>query len=139
MQYLSRQEILDIHDVLENEGSCLPGIRDNSSLLMLSGQTSMQANDKFYPNIYIKAAFYIRAIAGGHIFNDGNKRSGVGVLDVFLIKNDYILKYISKEELVESTIKIARNELSLEEIAKWIQKNSIYSPNTETSSGLSEK
>jgi death on curing protein len=41
----------------------------------------------FYPTVYDKAACLFFSIAGGHIFSNGNKRTAVLALDIFLMAN----------------------------------------------------
>ena len=47
--------------------------------------------EEFYPTIYDKAACLFFSIAGGHIFSNGNKRTGVLALDQFLLANSVYL------------------------------------------------
>jgi death on curing protein len=43
-----------------------------------------------FPNIYLKAASMMEAIARWHIFVDGNKRTALLITDTYLAINDYI-------------------------------------------------
>lgn len=52
----------------------------------------------FYPTIYDKAACLFFSIAGGHIFSNGNKRTGVLALDQFLFANSVYL-LLSNEDM----------------------------------------
>jgi death-on-curing family protein len=52
----------------------------------------------FYPTIYDKAACLFFSIAGGHIFSNGNKRTGVLALDQFLLANSVYL-LLSNEDM----------------------------------------
>ncbi len=45
-----------------------------------------------YPDVNTKAAFYFVKIVKGHMFNDGNKRTGLGAMQTFLNLNGYQLK-----------------------------------------------
>ncbi len=47
--------------------------------------------DYFYPTLYDKAACLFFSIAGGHIFGNGNKRTAVVTLDLFLVANSMCL------------------------------------------------
>lgn len=42
-----------------------------------------------YPSIPDKAAVYLFTIVSGHLFQDGNKRTGLTVALLFLLVNDY--------------------------------------------------
>ncbi len=53
---------------------------------------------EFYPTIYDKAACLFFSVAGGHIFSNGNKRTGVLALDQFLFANSVYL-LLSNEDM----------------------------------------
>jgi prophage maintenance system killer protein len=63
------------------------------NLLESSAEQPFQAGFgmDFYPTIYDKAACLFFSIAGGHIFTNGNKRTGVLALDQFLSANSIYL------------------------------------------------
>ena len=124
MEYLSKEEVLSIHDkILEETGGC-EGVLDEHALLMLEMQPAQYVFGKeLYPGIFIKAAFYARAISGGHIFTDGNKRTSIAGINKFLAKNDIIFEP-KREEIEKFALDVAENRLSLEEISLWIEKSS---------------
>ncbi len=126
MEYLSKEEISRIHDTIIKETGGLGGVLDGHALLMLEGQPAQYVFGKeLYPGIFEKAAFYARAINGGHIFIDGNKRTSIAVINKFLKKNGYLFEPSEQEkELEEVSINIAKNILNLKQIACWIEKNS---------------
>lgn len=53
---------------------------------------------------------------------DGNKRTGIECADIFLRKNGYYLE-IEVEDGKEFALKVAKDELTQEEIRDWIIKN----------------
>ena len=126
MEYLSREEIIIIHDTIIKETGGLEGVLDGHALLMLEAQPAQSVfGRELYPDIFKKAAFYARAISGGHIFTDGNKRTSIAVVNKFLRKNNYIFEPPRETKDLESfSISVAQNFLSLEEIASWIKKHS---------------
>ncbi len=123
MEYLSRKEIVKIHDTIIKETGGLEGVLDERALLMLESQPAQYVYGKeLYPGIFKKTAFYERAINGGHIFIDGNKRTSIAVVNKFLIKNSYVFEPSEeKEELEKVSIDIAQNLLSLDQISDWIK------------------
>jgi death-on-curing family protein len=85
----------------------------------------------FYPTIYDKAACLFFSIAGGHIFSNGNKRTAVLALDLFLVANEIYL-LISNEEMRKMAEQTASyNERGenhkdvIEKISKTIRENSV--------------
>ena len=86
---------------------------------------------EFYPSLFDKAAYLFFAIAGGHIFNNGNKRTAVLALDQFLHANGVYLM-LSNEEIKDLAVLTAsyheRHEVqavTVERIRDAIASNSV--------------
>ena len=69
------------------------------------------------------AAAYAFAIARGHVFLDGDKRSAHAVAAVFLL-NDGIEHAAPEEEVVAAMIGVADGSLSETELAAWFRDTS---------------
>ena len=88
-----------------------------------------------YPGIVEKAARITWTIVGGHVFWDGNKRTGMSVLLTFLRMNGYRLD-VTDSEIVEIALRIAKANtevsFSLEEFVHWLRDkiviNSSFAP-----------
>ncbi|MEW6574227.1 MAG: type II toxin-antitoxin system death-on-curing family toxin [Bacillota bacterium] len=79
---------------------------------------------QWYEGIYIKSAALFRSLIQNHPFLDGNKRTAIVALDVFLGLNGYEFK-AKKKDMVEFALKTAKGEVKdLGEIAEWIRKRS---------------
>jgi death-on-curing protein len=93
-----------------------------------------------YPSLSDKAALYMHNIICNHIFQDGNKRTGLEAAILFVRMNGNNLKQqlevinighksvpkIGKtnyEVLYNFTIEVASGELTLEECQAWFAKN----------------
>lgn len=93
-----------------------------------------------YSEIYDKAAVYMYTIVSNHVFQDGNKRTGLECALLFMKLNGYKLKEdISKidleskqipksgsdteEILFNFTMEMASGEISLDESMKWFEEN----------------
>lgn len=75
------------------------------------------------PTLARLAAAYGFALARGHCFPDGNKRTALAIIDVFLRLNDRELT--ATEENAASTIQeLAAGELTEAALADWIDSNS---------------
>lgn len=62
------------------------------------------------------------AIARGHHFNDGNKRTAAMAAYSFLMKNGFEL-IASDENLYNTCIKVATGEMSENQLTKWCRHN----------------
>jgi death-on-curing protein len=72
------------------------------------------------PDLYELAAAYVFAIARGHVFLDGNKRTAHAVAAVFLLNNG-IEHAAAEEEVVAAMIGAAEGSLSELELAAWLR------------------
>lgn len=76
-----------------------------------------------YPSLVEKAALLSWVIIDGHVFYDGNKRTGISALNAFLKTNGFALE-VTTEEVVEIALEIARGGslrvLSREAFGDWI-------------------
>lgn len=79
--------------------------------------------EDLYPDIFTKAATLMHSLLKNHAFVDGNKRTAYSSSGIFLKLNGYKLQNMHKESL-EFAMSVENNSLSLEEIAKWLQKHS---------------
>ena len=95
---------------------------------------------EMYPKISEKAGFYMFSIIDNHVFQDGNKRTGLEAALLFLKLNGYQLKNelvrikfnlreipkkgkISNQILFNFTIEMASGEINLEESGLWFEAN----------------
>jgi len=76
-----------------------------------------------FPEIHQKAAVYLYKIIANHIFNDGNKRTGLEAALLFLEKKQFkINNDISDDELIEFTLLVAKGNVNIEEVSKWLER-----------------
>lgn len=77
-----------------------------------------------YPTLADKAAILAWIVIDGHVFHDGNKRTGMSALDIFIRQNGCQLN-ASDEEIIEIALKIAGKNpdqnYSLEEFIQWVR------------------
>ena len=115
------EDILEFHAELEE--SDIPvedGVRD-MALLESAVNAPFQTfgGQDLFPSIYEKAARLLYGIANNHAFVDGNKRTAVHAMEVFLIMNRVSLDY-TIDEMEIMVIGIADNTLTYEDAARWI-------------------
>ena len=145
MDYLEKEDILLINKLTINRhgGSFVPPLNllNNAPLDYLIEAVSVKMfGQEMYPEIQDKAALYMFNIISNHIFQDGNKRTGLEAALLFLKLNKYSLKEeltkirsekrtipetgnTSKEILYHFTIEIASGKLTLEECQYWFKEN----------------
>ena len=75
--------------------------------------------EELYPDIFEKAALLVQRIIVGHIFHDGNKRTGMESCRLFLEINGFDMRI--DREVVNTAIQIATHEIQFNEIVSWLQ------------------
>jgi len=119
--YLSLKEVLRLHfQVIEDfGGSC--GVRDENRLDSLVSAPKQEVfGVEQYPETLSKAAVYMRNLIGDHPFVDGNKRTAITVVGIFLERNGYRLT-ATPQELENITLRIATDKLDVARIAAWLR------------------
>ena len=121
MRYLTLEEILRLHfQVIEDFGGS-HGVRDESRLKsVVDAPQQMVFGQEQYTTVFEKAAVYIRNIIGDHAFIDGNKRTGITVAGVFLLRHDRRLTAAPKE-LEDFAVQVATDHLDVPAIAAWLE------------------
>ena len=100
------------------------GARDESLLqAALARPINRWHYDEPQPDLYDLAASYAFAIARGHVFLDGNKRTAHAVAAVFLL-NHGIEHAAPEEEVVAAMIGVAEGTLSEAQLAAWFRDSS---------------
>ncbi len=123
MQYLTAEEIVAIHDRVLEETPGSFGVRDENLLHSIAERpkTSSGGEEQF-PTLFLKAAVYLESLATYHVFVDGNKRTAITVVGVFLHINAYELE-LDIEKTEEFILAAAQKQISLTEIAEWLEKH----------------
>jgi len=116
---LSPELIELIHDEVLNPGELVGRARDKS----LEGALSRVDNRLGYGLIddaFALAACYAEAIAQGHCFNDGNKRTAYQSMDVCLDVNGIAINW-TVEDVADRIILLAQGKLEAEDFAHWLR------------------
>ena len=120
-----QETIVNIHNTIIKLSGGELGVRDsggiyNSVYKLLSYQYKNQDKPESI------GAFALNEFAKRHYFVDGNKRTAYAVAKVFMLINKCHLK-IQYKEATEFMLKVAEydSKISLEEIKKWIEDNSL--------------
>ena len=115
------QDIYELHAQLESAFVLSPGVL-LASAVYTPFQTFME-ND-LYPSIYDKAAQLCYGIANNHPFTDGNKRTALHSMYVYLIINGFDIT-ATQQDVENMIIDIAAGNMTNTELVQWLQKNTV--------------
>lgn len=138
--YLSAEDIIEIHDAMIEQFGGSFGLRDDDlfrSVVLAPFQTMF--GTELFPTVFDKAAKYLFDFANYQIFVDGNKRTGLGVCEMFLEKNGLALN-LTPERAYALVMDIANHRYSdSSEVVNVIKDNfSFVSQSTEKVIGDSD-
>lgn len=124
-KYLSIEKVLAIHDQMVERFGGSFGIRDLGLIdsAVARPQASFGGQD-LYTNIFDKAAALLQSLLKNHPFVDGNKRTALTSVGIFLELNGWELKNAHEDE-VEFAIKVDNQNLTLDQISEWLKQYSV--------------
>ncbi|TPF19336.1 hypothetical protein CBE79_04395 [Priestia megaterium] len=123
MKYLTIDQVIEINKrmiLMYNDNEQI-GVKDRGLLesAVYKPQQTLFEKDA-YKTIYDKAAVLLHSIAKNHAFYNGNKRTALMSMIVFLYTNG--LKFtMSDSKADEFVVRIVKNEFTLETIAEFIE------------------
>ncbi|MCF8246962.1 MAG: type II toxin-antitoxin system death-on-curing family toxin [Saprospiraceae bacterium] len=146
MRLLTKDNIIHFNDltVQKHGGNFVPPcnfLNESSIDFMLEAVNAELFGMEMYPTIADRAAFYMFSVVTGHVFQDGNKRTGLGAARLFLRMNGYKMrvdlgqieatdgKIIPelgddyKSILFNFTLEIASGKITLDEARQWFAQN----------------
>ncbi len=86
-------------------------------------QASFEEKD-LYPDLFLKAAALMDSLVRNHPFVDGNKRTAITAVAMFLRANGFQL-VVENKEMVRFTLACAQSQISLDEIRDWFRQYSV--------------
>ena len=119
-KYLTKDEVVVIHNNLIDEFGGLHGIRDNNSL----ESAVMRPQSGSYEDIYEKASALMEGLASNHSFVDGNKRISFFATDVFLRMNGYYIDCETEQAYKFFIENLENNTFRFNNILNWLKENS---------------
>ena len=123
MKILSKDIILLIHKKLINDTGGIFGIRDESLLeSAIFAPFAEYDNIEAFPSVIEKAARLAFGIIKNHPFIDGNKRTGIMAMQMFLYINGIKL-ICDNNNLVELGLGIATGKMNYQYIVEWLKIN----------------
>lgn len=73
---------------------------------------------ELYPSIFQKAAAIAWRVIVGHVFYDGNKRTGIEACRIYLEINGYEMRI--DYEVVEIALRVATREIEFDNFVDWL-------------------
>ena len=120
MKFLTRDQIISIHEDLINEFGGIHGLRDEGMLdSALSAPFQSFGNQELYPGIVDKAARLCYGLVQNHPFLDGNKRIGTMAMLIYLDQNNLALN-CKEDELTQIILLVADGTIDNQQLSLWI-------------------
>lgn len=116
VQFLSLDEVLEIHTVLIERFGGPPGVRD----LGLLESALYRPRSGYYGDLVEMAAAMFESLIKNHPFVDGNKRVAFFATDVFVRLNGYKLKVEAKSAHQFLMDLFETNSCDLEQLRPWV-------------------
>ena len=117
---LTAEMVVSIHDQVLNAGE-LPGRARDKSLEGALARVDNRVAYGMIDDIYDLAAAYAVAIAQGHCFNDGNKRTAFRAMQVVLDLHG-LVEPEGTEEVGQIIIRVAQRLMDEGELALWLRR-----------------
>ena len=109
-----------MHDAVLNPGE-LPGRARDKSLEGALARVENRVAYGLVADVYDLAAAYAAAIAQGHCFNDGNKRTAFRTMFACLRMNGAATPTASVEEVGQKIIALAQGKIDDGALADWLR------------------
>ncbi|WP_333817628.1 type II toxin-antitoxin system death-on-curing family toxin [Tabrizicola sp.] len=116
---LSPELVEAIHDAILNPGE-LPGRARDRSLAATLARVENRLAYGMVPDVFDLAAAYAMAIARGHCFNDGNRRTAYRTMHVCLELHGITVPW-DTEEIGQIIIRCAQGLMADGDFADWLR------------------
>lgn len=121
VRFLTKAEVVAIHDASLERFGGLPGVRDEGLLESALAQPFQSAfGEDLYPAIEDKAARLCYGIAKNHPFLDGNKRAACACMGAYLRLNGRRFRP-KAEELLRIMLSVAAGTAGYDELVAWVR------------------
>ena len=119
MKHLTSLQVIVCHDENIRRYGGLPGIVDPTKVDVLLERVRNYEHYTGLADVFALAAMYCVAIARGHAFLDGNKRTAINCTYAFLKMNG--VRTSVPEDLEETVIRAATGEMTATELANYLR------------------
>jgi death-on-curing protein len=113
----------DLYNINEEVTGALPFVRDRHLLLSAARRPMLQLfGQEQFPTLLDKAAALLESLARHHLFVDGNKRTAIRAVTMFLEANDIRPNWQAQDEY-DFVLSVAKGEQELPAIVAWLRAN----------------
>ena len=124
-RYLSVKEVLRIHYLIIAQFGGVHGVRDLGLLESAVARPQAGFGDfESYPELWDKAAVLLHSLAKNHAFLDGNKRTALLVIRLFLKRNGYLLQP-DHDTAASFVADVASSKVPEHEISRWLKASAV--------------
>ncbi|EHD22792.1 MULTISPECIES: type II toxin-antitoxin system death-on-curing family toxin [Brenneria] len=120
MIWVSAQEVIAFHDCILQRFPGVAGMPDSGRAEALIYRVQNRTHYEGVTDVFELAATYWVAIARGHIFNDGNKRTAFFVTMTFLYRNGISIRD-TDNTLENLTVEAATGEKTVDQLARSLR------------------
>lgn len=120
---LSVEQVIQLHDAVINPSE-LQGLAGSKSLEGALSRIDFRIAYGVINDLYDLAATYAVALAQGHVFNDGNKRTAYASMELCLCLNGESIEF-DTVEVGDLIIKVAQGHMDESELATWLRNKRI--------------
>lgn len=125
---LRLEDIIYIHtEIMKTTPMEDSGMAANMSLESAINRIDQRIYYEGVTNLFDIAALYGEAIAKGHCFANGNKRTALVSIIAFLFLNDMRLN-VGQDRASDMIVLLAINLVTCEELSLWLRFHSSYRP-----------
>jgi death-on-curing protein len=127
MEYLTREDLLDLHSYVVARYGGLMGIASQDRLkTILHTPHQTMFGVELYPDVYSKAAVLAYLIIKNHPFVSGNSGTALIALLRFLEINGLTLRYdVGSGELIRLIRALNYSDIDREGLEHWLRENSL--------------
>lgn len=120
MNWVSPQEVIAFHDRILQRLPGVAGMPDPGRAEAIIYRVQNRTHYEGITDIFELAATYWVAVARGHIFNDGNKRTAFFVTMTFLYRNGVLVRD-NDNTLENLTVEAATGAKNVDELAQQLR------------------
>jgi len=125
MKEIAKEHVILLHDdLIKTTGGELGILNEGILESALNSPFQSYGEIDFFPTTLEKAAKLSLGVINNHAFVDGNKRTGILVMQSYLFQNGFdIVK--DNEKLEELGVEIASGKINYDGILEWLKENTL--------------
>ncbi len=120
--FLSKEDILFIHDRELEAAGGLAGIRDDEGVNAAVDAPKASFGGDYLYDLFEMSVAYIVELTMRHPFVDGNKRTGAASALTFLYLNGYEITENYDEELADKVLEFVTHKIDREQLVTYLKK-----------------